>query len=159
MIYAALDPGVKNLGIVVCHIKERKVEVLHRNTLDVSNEQQSLIEFHTTVTDAIATVLKAYPISLIVFEKQMKANNRKILIHNLMNTNVQAIITAVSICSGCKFVGIEPREWHYFHGIKDKKTLKVYKSLNLKFDLLNRPILKTVHEFDALFMLTAHLFQ
>ena len=155
MIYLCVDPGHTNIGIVVCKDdSDKSIEILFSTTISII--YSCIKSIHRQCLAEIYYLLDFYSVHHILIENQQKGTAGKIYLHNLYNTNVQGICTAMAFVRCKPYTVIDPKVWNVLLD-GQTKGIKMYRELTLPIEILNRHLLKTVHEYDACMLLISHL--
>ena len=146
------------MAIIVADVNmtTKSIVLLYSTTVSVQNK--SLQKMHDAVLQELIFLYNFYAIEMTTVENQQKGTSGRVYDHNLLNSNVQALVYAVGKLKSVVTVAVEPKKWHSLLNGKSK-NLKVYRSLELPFAIDKRRYLRTIHEFDALFILVSQLIQ
>ena len=158
MYCLSVDPGKNNIAILVVDVDKanRTVEIVYNIVVDI--ESKDIYQFHLLLIREIRFLYELYKIELTTIESQQKGTNGSIYLHNLYNTNVQGIVFTIALMQNCPTAIVKPSVWHVLLNGK-KKGLKMYRSLLYPFEIKERYLLRSVHEYDALTLLISQLIQ
>eukprot|EP00834_Sanchytrium_tribonematis_P006925 NODE_561_length_6036_cov_1.205491.p5 type:complete len:158 gc:universal NODE_561_length_6036_cov_1.205491:3308-3781(+) len=153
-MYISIDPGIKNLAIVIADIdlSTNSIAIYYHETISIKSKD--LFAIYDEAIESIRFLFTLYDIKCGILENQPRGTKRSIYNHNLLNTNIQAVLYTFMGSQGIKVHVMNPKTWHKLLSCK-RKTMTNYRRIATPMTIQQRQIIKDVHQYDCIWMIIA----
>ena len=110
MICLSVDPGKENIAIIVADVNlhSKTISIIYNTTARIDSD--NITVFHSQLLREIRFLFDLYVIELTTVEMQQKGTNVNMYLHNLYNTNVQAILSTIATILKCMLKVVDPKQ-------------------------------------------------
>ncbi len=153
----SIDPGIINCAFVVLSITFEPlcVEILESHTKVIgSYKSTDWIVCQVHLHHILNEISSRYCLDYLICEEQPYCIDGTIKRIECINVVLFSGICMYATARGIKFIKTNPKSWHAKYLQKQKKSIRLYKSMKLPFIMIKRRLLQSVHEYDAMFIAT-----